>query len=153
MKRFAFRFQSVAKVRKIEMERQARILAEAQMRVRQIEEEIESIKKMNRLEVERLQSLAGKGQIPAQMMELSVMYREELKREHRRKMIALREAEAKVREEREKLIEREKARKVMEKVRERDFENYVEDKRKEENKQIDELAHRFASGGDTHSES
>lgn len=153
MKRFAFRFQSVAKVRKIEMERQARVLAEALMRVRQIEEEIESIKGLNRREVHRLQDLASKGQIPSQMMELSVMYREELKREHKRKMILLREAEAKVREEREKLIEREKARKVMEKVKERDFENYVEEKRKEENKQIDELAHRFASGSAGHSES
>ncbi len=153
MKRFAFRFQSVAKVRKIEMERQARVLAEAMMRVRQIEAEIESIKEMNRREVERLQELASKGQIPAQMMELSTMYREELKREHKRKMIALREAEVRVREEREKLIEREKARKVMEKVKERDFENYVEEKRKEENRQIDELAHRFASGSAGHSES
>jgi len=135
------------------MERQARVLAEALMRVKQIEAEIESIKEMNRREVERLQELASKGQIPAQMMELSVMYREELKREHKRKMIALREAEVRVREEREKLIERERARQVMEKVKERDFENYVEEKRKEENKQIDELAHCFASGGVGHSES
>lgn len=153
MKRFVFRFQSVEKIRKIEMERQARVLAEAQMKVRQIETEVENIKERNRAEVGRLQSLATRGEIPQQLMALSEMYREELKRAHRRKMIELRDAEAKVREERDRLIEKERARKVMEKVRERDFESYVEETRRMEAKTIDEMAHRpigqFLSDGES----
>lgn len=146
MKRFEFRFQSVAKVRKIEMERQARVLAEAQMKVKEIEAQIEALKQKNEDEVSRLRELAIRGQIPRQMMELSVMYRDQIKRDFKRRLIELREAEAKVREERENLIEKEKARKVMEKVKERDFETYAEERRRLESKTIDEIACRADAG-------
>jgi len=153
VKRFEFRFQSVAKVRKIEMERQARVLAEAQMKVKEIEAQIEALKQKNQDEVARLQDLAIRGQIPRQMMQLSVMFREQIKRDFKKRLIELREAEAKVREEREKLIEKEKARKVMEKVKERDFENYAEERRRLESKTIDEIACRADVGPRIQSES
>jgi flagellar FliJ protein len=140
MKRFAFRFESVAKVRKIEMERQARALAETQLKVKAIEKEIAEIVGTQTDEVQRLQGLALRGALTQQLMELSDKFRKELKRRLNFKRLELRDWENKVREERDKLVEKEKRRKVIEKVREKDFENYQEEKRKDEAKQMDEVA-------------
>lgn len=140
MKRFEFRFEAVAKVRRIEMERQARALAEAQIKVQQIENEIKQIELDRDKEVVRLKDLVAKGNFAKQMFELSESYRTGLKKKLNWKRHELRDAEQLVREERDKLIEKEKRRKVIEKVRERDFENYTEEMRRDETKRMDETA-------------
>lgn len=140
MKRFSFRFEAVAKVRKIEMERQARVMAEAQLRVKKIESEIVEIQRLQAVEVERLKKVANAGVLTDQLMVLSDKYRSELKRQLNFKRHELRDWENTVRLEREKLIEKEKRRKVIEKIRESDLEIYKEDWRKDEIKNMDEIA-------------
>ena len=140
MNRFAFRFESVAKVRKIEMERQARVLAETQMKLKSIEKQIEEIQRSTESEIERLRKLALKGLMTDQLMIQSDRYRKDLKRQLNFKRLELRDWENKVREEREKLVDKEKRRKVIEKLRERDIEVYNEEKRKDDAKQLDEVA-------------
>lgn len=140
MKKFAFRFEAVAKVRRIEMERQARVLAETQMKVKSLESEIENLVGQTKNEIVRLQTLAARGLLTQQLMNLSDRYRTDLKVKLNHKRLELRDWENKVREEREKLIDKEKRRKVIETVRERDLESYYTERKKDEAKYLDEVA-------------
>jgi len=140
MKKFEFRFEAVSKVRRIEMERQARVMAEAQMKVKEIESQILSIQNFQGAEVKRLQSVTSLGHFTEQMMMLSDSFRGDLKKQLNFKRHELRDWENKVREERAKLVEKEKRRQVIEKLREKDLENYKEEWRKDETKRMDEVA-------------
>ncbi len=122
------------------MEKQARKLAEAQMKLKAIEKDILDIMKEQRTEVTRLQQVSSGDKITQQMMLLSDGYRAELKRRLNRKKHELRDCENRMREEREKLIEKEKRRQVMEKVREKDLEAFAEEQRKDETKLMDEMS-------------
>jgi flagellar FliJ protein len=140
MKRFEFRFAAVAKVRRVEMERQARALAEAQAKERALEKQIEEIQAIQKSEVGRLKSLAESGQLSHQMMEVSEHYRNALKKKQNMARHQLRDCREMVERERQKLIEKEKARQVMEKVREKDYEAYIEEGRRDETQRMDEIS-------------
>lgn len=122
------------------MERQSRVFAETEMRVKKIEAEMKELVALQEKEVERLKTLAERGEILEQLVPISVRYRENLKRLWSKKRGELREWQKKAEIEQKKLIEKETQRKVMEKVRERDFEIYEEERKKEEIKQQDEVA-------------
>jgi len=140
MKRFQYRFESVAKVRKIEMEKQARVMAEAQLRVKKIQDEMADIARRLDDEVQRLQKVWQSGKWEDQLLQISSAFRDGIKKHLVKKKQELREAEAKVEVERRKLIDKERGRQVMEKIRERDYESYLEEKKKDEAKEMDEVA-------------
>ena len=140
MKKFEFRFESVAKVRLIEMERQARALAVAQMKVKKIEDEIAEIWARQDEEVQRQKRVIAEGRFEEQLVHLSDRFRSGLKKVLTNKRNELRDAENQVTIERDKLLEKERRRKVIEKVRERDLETYEEERKKDETKIMDEVA-------------
>ncbi len=140
MKKFQYRFETVAKVRRIEMERQSRIFAETELKVKQIEAEMRELIELQDQEVARLKALANRGEILEQLVPIYVRYRENLKRTWSKKRNELRDWQKKAEVERLKLVEKETQRKVMEKLREKDFEIYEEERRKEEIKDQDEVA-------------
>ncbi len=140
MKKFKFPLESVLKIRKIEMDQQAKALALAQNQAIEIREKIFSLKKDGDAEVYRLKHLALSGQINEQMTFVSVQYRNELKRQIQKKTEELNQALRRVEEERRKLVERQKKKKALENLEEKQRENHNEEQRKAENQDMDELA-------------
>ncbi len=147
MERFHFRFASVQKVRRIEMDLQARALAEAMQVVQRIDTEIEQLKKSYQIEVDRLKNKAESASLSQVQMGYQVSYREHLIRLESDAMARRRKALKQVEEERQKLIEREQKKKVFDKLEERDREMYEQKLRKYEQIDLDEMASRCTRSG------
>jgi flagellar protein FliJ len=140
MKKFTFRLETLLKVRRIEMEFQARALALAHREVQRARNELSDLKKLQADEVQRVKVLSEQGQFTKQLLDLSVAYRDELKRKEAKKIQELQALMLKAEEERVKLVEKEKKKKVLDKLKERDLENYNEEQKQSERKEMDELA-------------
>ena len=142
MKTFRFRFASVQKVRRIEMDLQARVLAEAMQELNRIEEKIAALREDYRLEVARLTQEASDRDFSEIHMGSHVHFRDELMRQERRALSEREAARQRIEEERKKLIERERRKKVFDKLEERDREIYEKESRKSEQDEMDEVAAR-----------
>lgn len=140
MKGFKFRLATVLKVREIETNQQAKILALAQQEAIRIRDEILELQSNMASELKRIQDLSHRGLFDQQILDLSIPFRERLKMEIKRKTDELQMALKRIDLEREKLIERQKKKKALEKLEEKHRENYVEENRKSESKVMDELA-------------
>ncbi|MDB5038229.1 MAG: hypothetical protein JWQ35_1757 [Bacteriovoracaceae bacterium] len=140
MQKFKFRLQTVLKVRTIEMEQQAKVLALAYREVARARDELIHLQQLQEKEVLRVKQLTLSGQFSKQLLELSLAYRNEVKRWEFRKVDELKKLSQKVEIERTKLIEKEKKKKALEKLEERDRENYEDEQKQMERKEMDEVA-------------
>jgi flagellar FliJ protein len=139
-KKFKFRLETLLKVRKIELERQAKVLALIHQRIAQAHMDVNDFRRMQVEEVKRMKELSLKALFSHQLAELSVQYREELKRKEARKIQEIRELMMQAEVEHGKLVENEKKKKILDKLEERDRENYEEELKKSERKEMDETA-------------
>lgn len=139
MQKFQFRFKAVSKVRRIEMERQAKALAAAQADVVRAKTEVAHLKQLIDEEVHRVQDLVHRGVFESQLLDLSQTYKKGLKFRIDEKIAQQKEFEKKVEQERLKLVEKEKRKKVFDKLEERERETYEEDLRKFECREMDEI--------------
>ena len=130
------------------MEKQARAVALAQQNIIQVQAQINDLYLRTKQEIDRLRELAQLGDITSQLMETSMNYRNELKRQIAKKNQELRVCKEKLEQEQRRLIEKEKAKRVFDKFKEKEQEQYEDDVRKTETKALDEIAgilrgHRF----------
>lgn len=140
MSKFKFRFQSVSKVRKIEMEQQAKVLALIMKEVANMKQHIEELRQMERAEVNRMHHLALKGKFTEQMVHASIAYRDGLKQQMREKRNELGKLQLKADEEQKKLLEKEKQKKILDKYEERERERHEQEVKSSERKEMDEIA-------------
>jgi hypothetical protein len=113
MKAFKFRLQSVAKVRTIEMEQQAKMLALALTAVASAKRDLETIYQQEKSELLRLQELSRLGK--ADLVYLaSKGYRDEIKRRIQRQLEEISKREKTAEEERLKLVEKQKRKQARE---------------------------------------
>ena len=140
MKKFKFRLETAAKVRRIEMEQQARALAAAALQVQRKKEEIENYIQSVVSEVKRVKDLTDAGEFSSQLLDVSSEYRAGLKFKIRTAREELAELEKKAEEERLLLVEKEKKRRILEKYKEREQERYEQEYKKWETAQLDEMA-------------
>lgn len=140
MKAFKFRFQTVARIRKFELEEQAKALALALKAAEDKKKEIETNRQDFEREVQRVQELARRGHFDKQVIQLSLHYRERLRIEAYRMRRELEQLNLKVEKEQNLLIEKEKRKKTLDKLEERDKEKYDTRIKELETKEMDETA-------------
>ncbi len=141
MKRFKFKLEAVAKVRKIEMDEQAKNLALANRAVQKAKDELSQLERQFFDELARLKDLvAKKVSANQQLTELSVAFRDEIKRKAIVKRQEIHRLIRKVEEERLKLIEKRKKKKTMEHLEDQERERYEEELRQLETKIMDEIS-------------
>lgn len=138
MKKFKFRFEAVEKVRKIEMEKQVKAVSLAERGVLRIESQIADLEAKLQNELKRLESLVEESRLEEEMRELSIHFRENVKRVIRQKKHELLEAKQKLIRERRELIERQKKKKALEILRNKEEETYYDELSKMEAKALDE---------------
>jgi flagellar FliJ protein len=140
VKKFKFRLETVAKVRRIEMEQQAKVLALIFQQIAQVKVQIEEFKQLAKEEILRVQTLSNLGNFTDQMVLVSLNYREGLKRKVIAKLKEIEALELRAEQEKVILIEKTKRKKVIEKLEEREKEQYELETRKTETKDMDEIA-------------
>lgn len=138
--KFKFRLESVSKVRRIEMEQQAKVLALVFKEIAEAKQEIESLKQAERDEIKRVQSLADQGEFRQQMMLSSLSYREGLKVSIKKKRHELAQLQLRADEEQAKLLEKEKKKKILDKYEEKERERHETEVKASERKEMDEIA-------------
>lgn len=149
MKKFKFRFQAVERVRKIEMELQAKDLALANQRVNELQQEKEGLEFKLRSERDRLRERTLSEAWGERLVETSRAYQKDLESRIRAKMDEIVEAKQQVVKERKELIERQKKKTAIDKLKEREQERYYEEQRRQETKMLDEVSTtRFKSSRD-----
>lgn len=140
MKKFQARFLSVEKVRKIELERQIKEMALAQVRAQAIEQEIRSMHERIRLEIERVRKgITGLSHLEKDMQLISAEYRKTTRAQIDSKRKELMLALQAIERERRKVVEKQKRKKIITKLNEREREEYEENVRREEMRQLDEV--------------
>jgi flagellar export protein FliJ len=140
MKKFKFKLETVQKIRKVEMEQQAKVLALIHQEIALRHSELAENRRRQIEEVKRVKESSQKGQFDEQLMALSIQYRDELRRQEARKIKEIQELSRKASQEHAKLVEKEKRKKALDKLEEKHRENYEEENRKAECKEMDELA-------------
>lgn len=140
MKKFKFRFEAVEKVRKSELDRQVRAMAEAQRKVAQIEGEIRDLQQSIRLEIDRARlQIQSSSELDSEVQTLSSDFRRAVRSQIDLKRKELVEALHQLERERRKLVEKSKNKKAMERLRENEKEKHYGELRKEEVRQLDEV--------------
>jgi len=147
MKRFVFRLATVAKVRRIELDEQAKKLAAAFQEVARARNELNRLEKKFYDELYRQRHLLlSNAPLKNQMTDLSANYRDELKRLAVAKRKEIHQLMRRAEEERLKLVEKQKRKRVMEKLEEKERENYEQEVRTGETKIMDEISsYRFGT--------
>ncbi|MBN8554434.1 MAG: flagellar export protein FliJ [Deltaproteobacteria bacterium] len=140
MKKFKFRLETVLKVRRIEMEQQAKALALIYQKISIAKKEIDNFRDLSLQETLRMSELAKSGNFLDQVTSVSLGYREGLKRKIIQKFKEIEVLEKSAEEEKIKLIEKTKRKKVLEKLEERDREEYEFNAKKDATKEMDEIA-------------
>lgn len=140
MEAFKFRFLSVLKVRRVEMDKQAKNYGLAVQAVQRMRQKIQSIQAQLDAEVRRLRELSNRGQFADQLLDLSRTHRKGLLFDLRRSETQLIDLRNKAEHERLLLVEKQKRVKALEQLEEKEREAYEDEIRKRETKQLDELA-------------
>jgi len=140
LKKFQARFLSVEKVRKIELDRQIKEMALAQRRAQAIEQEIRSMHERIRLEIERVRKgITGLSHLEKDMQLISADYRRTTRAQIDEKRKELMLALQAIERERRKVVEKQKRKKIITKLNEHEREEYEENIRREEMRQLDEV--------------
>jgi len=136
MSRFKFRFESVEKVRKIELDRQRKRYFEFQKRVQDLQDEQNRLLSVLESEVLRQRSETRIDHLPEVARNFKKIVRGEIAAKDKEILAAKHE----VFKERKVLNERLQAKRVMERLREREGEKHDEENRKRESQTMDEVA-------------
>lgn len=140
MKKFKARFLNLEKVRKIELDRQIKEMALAQRKAQEIELEIRKLHERIRLEIERVRSgLVGFSHLEKDMQLVSADFRKNTRTliDAKRKDLIL--ALQAIERERRKVVEKQKRKKIITKLNEHERDDYEENIRREEMRQLDEV--------------
>lgn len=140
MNKFKFRFQSVTKVRKIELEQQAKVLALLMKEIADAKTAIDDLKRKDKDEIIRVQALTKKGEFVEQIVQISLSYREGLRLQVLQKRREIDQLNSKAEVERRKLQEAEKKKKILDKYEEKEREKYEQEARSVDRKEMDEIA-------------
>ena len=141
MKKFQFRFKAVERVREIELDRQIREMALAQKKVQEIEQEIRGLHERVRQEIERVRKRLGDfNHLEKDMQMISAEFRNTIRAQIDGKRQELMLALQAVERERRKVVERKKKLQAMEKLHEKEKENYVQEARQTETRELDEVS-------------
>jgi flagellar FliJ protein len=140
MKKFKFRLETLLKVRKIELEKQAKILALIHQEIAKGHQDLARLRQLQIDEVKRVKELTHRGSFQQAMLMQSIQYRDDLKRQEGRKIKEIQDLMRKADKELAKLVEKEKRKKILDKLEERDRENYEDETKKMELKEMDEVA-------------
>jgi flagellar export protein FliJ len=140
VKKFEFRFRAVERVREIELDRQIREMAVAQKKVQEIEAQIKSMQERVRHELDRVRKrVSAMDHLEKDMQLISADFREGIRKcidEKRQELMLALQA---VERERRKVVERKKKLQAMEKLHEREKEIYVEESKRAEMRELDEV--------------
>jgi len=140
LKKFRARFLNVEKVRKIELDRQIKEMALAQRRAQAIELEIRGMHEKIRLEIERVRKgITGFSHLEKDMQLISADYRKTTRAQIDSKRQELMLALQAIERERRKVVEKQKRKKIITKLNEHERDDYEENIRREEMRQLDEV--------------
>ncbi len=138
MKRFSFQFETVLQVREQEEQKKQSELAEHESELKELEEQIEDLRGAYRKAQEEMRKLQS-GSISVEYIRIVKNRLNGLTNEMSKKMELYKEKRRKVEEVRRELVEASRRKRAMEILKEQEWEEYLEEYRKEEQKFLDDV--------------
>lgn len=138
MKKFKFRFEALAKVRKIELQEQAKIVAVIANQMIESQSKVEEIRNLVRLELDRVHAAVEKEAFDEQLLRESRSYQLNLEIQIQSLNKKIQELSQRHLKERSLLIERQRKKATFDKLEEKDYEKFLDGYKKIEEQEIDE---------------
>ncbi len=140
MKKFKFKLEPVAKLRRLELEQQGKKVAEITNHILQLEKRIHFYNQAKQEEILRIRKEAENANFASQLGILSRIFQDNLTRQIKLAGDEIRQAQFKLAEERKKLIEKETKKQVIDKLKEKAEEKHDEFYRRIEAHEMDEIS-------------